>query len=263
MIVIFGLEPKSVVVAHMLEKLRGMKAVMFDPERKFFFDQVEDARTADYDKIYEEYREKNGKIDFLEDPKLYDVISGDIFWALRFGSLDRSALVLQMLDKIGATGSKSYLAEETPESREMRFRVKRVLAEFNRAQRYIKFDRFEEVKMSLGSATFENDIADMVLRTELSRCPEGYCAAIQGEKTVNLMINGMPFLAKSRKIPLASDRRGFKHFWGGLPESAGDAIWADEMHRIKEFPGLLLPKGRDAAEKVPDRQISTLDDFVG
>jgi hypothetical protein len=262
MIVIFGLEPKSVVVAHMLEKLRGMKAVLFDSERKFFFDQVEDARTADFGDIYEEYREKYGKIDFLEDPKLYDVISGDIFWALRFGAIDRSALVLQMLDKIGATGSKAYLAEETPESKEMRFRVRRVLAEFNRARKYIKFDRFEDVKLSLGSATFESDIADMVLRTELTRCPEGYCAAVQGEKTVNIMINGMPYLAKSQKIPLSSDRKGFKHFWGGLPESAGDAIWADEMHRINEFPRMQLQKERDAPEKVLDRQISTLDDFV-
>jgi len=263
MIVIFGLEPKSAVVAYMLEKLRGMKAAMFDPERKFFFDQVEDAGSADYHEIYEEYRGKYGKIDFLEDAKLYEVVSGDIFWALRFGSIDRGALVLQMIDRIRETSSKSYLAEESPEAREMRFRVRRVLAEYNRALRYIKFDRFEEVKLSLGSATFENDLADMVLRAEVTRCPEGYCAAVYGEKFVNLMINGTPYLARAQRTPLSPARKGFKHFWGGLPESAGDAIWPDEMHRISEFPRPLLTKGKDTPEKVLDRQISTLDDFVG
>jgi len=262
MIVLFGLEPKSVVVAHMLEKLKGMKAAMLDPERKFFFDQVEDARTADYDATYAEYREKFGRIDFLEDPKLYEVMSGDIFWALRFGSLDRSSLVLQMLDKIGADGSKSYLSEATPESREMRFRVRRVLAEFNRALRYIKFTRFDDVKLSLASASFENDIADMVLRAEAARCPGGYSVAINGEKTVAIMINGRPFGAKIQKVPLSPERKGFKLFWGGLPESGGNLIWKDELHDITEFPSILLPKGQDLPEKVLDRQTSTLDDFA-
>jgi hypothetical protein len=263
MIVLFGLEPKSVVVAHMLEKLRGTKAVMLDPERKFFFEQVEDARSADYDKIYEEYRSKHGKIDFLEDGKLYEVVSGDIFWALRFGSLDRSSLVLQMLDKIEAMGSKSYLSEETPESREMRFRVRRVLAEFNRAVRYIKFTRFDEVKLSLGSASFENDIADMVLRAEATRCPDGYTIAVHAEKATNIMVHGTSYLARTQKIPLSPERRGFKHFWGGLPESGGDLIWKDDMHNIAEFPRMPLPKGQEMPEKVLDRQTATLDDFVG
>jgi len=263
MIILFGLEPKSVVVAHMLEKLRGMKAVMLDPERKFFFDQVEDARAADYDKVYEEYRAKYGRIDFLEDGKLYEVVSGDMFWALRFGSHDRSALVLQMIDKIEAVGSKTYLSEGTPEAREMRFRVRRVLAEFNRARKYIKFTRSDDVKLSMASASFENDVADMVLRMEAARCPDGYTVAICGEKMTNIMINGTPYLARTLKIPLSQERRGFKHFWGGLPESGGNLIWKDDLHSIAEFPMMLLPKGQDMPEKVLDRQISTLDDFAG
>lgn len=262
MIVVFGLEPKSVVVAYMLEKMKGMKAVMFDPERRFFFDHIEDARAADYDKIYEEYRAINGKIDFLEDQKLYDIISNDIFWALRFGSMDRGPLVLQMLGEVAKSGSKGYLSESAPESREMRFRVRRVMAEFNRALRYISFARFDEVKLSLASASFENDIADMVLRRESARGPEGYTVAIQGERCVSILLNGTPYLAKTQKVPLSPERKEFKRFWGGLPDSGEGAIWKDEMHNIAEFPRLPMPKEQDMPEKVPDRQTSTLDDFA-
>jgi len=263
MIILFGLEPKSVVIAHMLEKLRGMKAVMFDPERRFFFDQVEDARAADFEKVYEEYRSKHGKIDFLEDPKLYAVISGDIFWAMRFGAIDRSALVLQILDGIGKVGSRGYLSEETAEAREMRFRVRRVLAEFNRAQKYIKFTRYDDVKLSMAGASFENDIADMVLRAEIARCPPRYSAAVHGEGTVAILTNGTPYLARPQKVPLSPDRKGFKRFWEGLPTSGGGMIWKDELHDISEFPSPLPGAGRDAQERVLDRQTSTLDDFAG
>lgn len=261
MIVLFGLEPKSAVIAHMLEKLRGTKAMMFTPEQKYFFDPVEDARSADFEKVYEDYKDKYGKIDFLEDAKLYEVISGEIFWALRFGALDRGALVLGMLDRMGGEGSKGYLSESTAEAREMRFRVKRVLAEFNRALRFIKFKRYDEAKLSLASATFESDISDMVLRAEVARCPDGYTVAVYGEKTVHMIVNGRLFIAKAQKVPLSPERKGFKHFWLGLPETGGDTILRDEMHDITELPKVLLPKGQDNPERVLDRQTSTLDDF--
>jgi hypothetical protein len=262
MIVLFGLEPRSVVVAHMLEKLRGTKAEMFSPERKFFFDQVEDARTVDFEAVYSEYREKHGKIDFLDDMKLYDVMSGEIFWALRFGALDRGPLVLQMLDKMGSEGTKGYLSESGPEAKEMRFRVKRVLAEFNRALRYVKFTKHDEARLSLASATFESDIADMVLRAEAARSPDGYTVAVYGEKTVSMIVNGRPFMARTQKVPLSPERKGFKHFWQGLPETGGELICKDDLHDIKEFPKILLPKGQDTPEKVLDRQTATLDDFA-
>lgn len=263
MIILFGLEPKSAVVAFMVEKLKGTKASMRDPERKFFFDEVQEAERTDFGETYEEYIEKFGKIDFLEDPKLYEIVSGEIFWALRFGAIDRGTLVLKMIGKIQSVGSKAYLSEETPEAREMRFRVRRVLAEFNRALKYIKFTRFDDVKLSLAGASFENDIADMVLRAEISRCPDGYVAAISGDKTVSLLVNGTPYLGRAQKLPLSPERKGFKRFWGGLPESGGNLIWKDEQHAIREFPKLLLPKEKGAPEKVLGRQISTLDDFTG
>lgn len=262
MITVFGLEPRSVVVAHMLLKLRGNKAVLYDPGKRFYFDQVEDARRADFDKVYNEYLAAFGRIDFLEDKKLYEVMSGEIFWALRFGSLDRGSLVLQTVDQIASGGSKNYLSESTGEAREMRFRVRRVMAELNRALRYVKFTRYDDPKLSIANASFDNDIEDMVMRAEAMRCPERTVVAVYDGRNVEILLNGTIFAARRQKVPLTPERKDFKHFWSGLPESGGSLIWKDELHSVMEFPRILFLPAVESSQKMPQSQGATLDDFA-
>lgn len=262
MITVFGLEPRSVVIAHMLVRLNGNRAVLFDPSKKYFFDSVEDARSADFDRIYSEYREKNGAMDFLEDRKLYEVVSADIFWALRFDLPDNGSLVLRSIDQMASGGSKNYLAEGTAEAREMRSRVKRVLAEFNRALRFVKFVRYEDPLVSMANASFENDICDMVMRAEATRCAEGCAIAVFGGQNVQILHNGIPYNAKRQKVPSSPERKGFKHFWGGLPESGGPVLTKDEMHLLKEMPRIIIPKGQEREVKSAPPLSSTLDDFA-
>lgn len=262
MITVFGLEPRSVVIAHMIFRLDGTKAVLYDPAKKYFFDSINDARAADFDEVYARYREKLGPIDFLEDMKLYQVVRGDIFWALRFDSLDRASLVMQVVDQIAHSGSKVYLSEGTAEAREMRFRVRRVLAEFNRAMRFVKFTRYEELRLSIANASFDNDICDMVLRGEASRCPEGFVVAVFDGSSVHILLNGIPYVAKRQKVPLAPERKDFRRFWGGLPESGGMTLLKDETHFLKDVPAVPIPTMTEADEKPAPSQSSTLDDFA-
>jgi hypothetical protein len=263
MITVFGLDPRSLVIAYLISKIKGTKAVLHDPSKKYFFDAIEDARTADYDGTYAQYRERFGVIDFLEDRKLYDVISGDIFWALRFDSLDKATLILQVIEQIASSGSKEYLSEGTAEGREMRFRVRRVLSEFNRALRFVKFTHYDELKLSIASASFDSDICDMVLRGEATRCTEGFVVAIYDGGHVRILLNGIPHIAKRQKVPLAPERKDFKRFWGGLPESGGSALSRDEMHFLKEIPSMIIPKMTESTDKTTASESSTLDDFTG
>jgi len=261
MIIVFGLEPRSVIMAYMLSRVNGAKAVLFNKTKQYYFDDVTDARFADYDNIYSEYRESHGRIDFVEDQKLYDVISADIFWALRFRALDSGALVLQVLEQIEEKGSKYYLSETTPESKEMRLRVKRVLSEFNRALRFVRFERHEEVNLSMGKASFDNDIADMVLRAESIRTPENYTIALLDDRMATVLFNGEIFTSRKQKIPLVQNRKDFKNFWTGLPESARSILIKDEMRSIKEIPPIIFPKTDESEELDKQKSTVSLDDF--
>lgn len=260
MIVVFGLEPRSAVIAFMLTRLESAKAVLFDPEKQYYFDEIEDARASNFNKIYEEYREKFGKLDFLEEQKLYNVMSTEIFWSLRFKARDNASLLLQVLDQIHIQGSKGYFAETTLEAREMRFRVKRVLGEFNRALRFVRFENHSEVNLKIANASFESDIVDMVLRAEVTRSPTGYIAAIYDEREIEVMLNGETFKAKRQRIPLIPERKDFKNFWRGLPETGRKILVKDEVHSLKEMPEIIFPKD-DEREEANDREISSLDDF--
>lgn len=260
MIALFSLEPRSLVVAFMLTRLRGAKAMRHIPGRRFFFDDVVDASTADYDRIYSEYREQFGKMDFLEDLKLWDVISGELFWAMRYTSRDSDNLAIHVLGQIASSGSKGYLSESTPESDEMRSRVKKVLAEFNRAIRFVKFRRFERPALSMAAATFRNDIADMVLRAEAIRVP-GNIVAIEQGKIVRILHNGEPYIVRHHRVPLTPERRDFQRFWEGFPQTAKSFLERDEIHALKEMPKIVLPKTGEQPEGAERYETATLYDF--
>ena len=261
MIVIFGLEPRSAIVAYMLTRLKSAKAVLFDREKQYYFDEVLDARIADFDQVYLEYRDKIGKLDFIEDRKLYEIMSNDIFWALRFKSLDTHSLTIQVLWLIQDKGMKEYLSESFPESKELRFRVKRVLAEYNRALRFIRFKRIDELKLSIAKASFENDIADMIMRAEASRNSSGTNVAIYDDESAAILINGQPYIGKRQKIPLVPEKKDFERFWTNLPESAKKLITKDEAHSIKDIPEIPAQKMEEQAES-QKKEIASLDDFA-
>ena len=261
MIAIFSLEPRSIVMAYLLSRTRGAKPAQFDPSKQYFFDDVIDARKSSWDDIYSEFRDNNGKMDFLEDSKLYEVISKEIFWALRARARDRAALTLEILRQIEQSGSKSYLSEATPEAKEMRHRIKRVLAEFNRALQYVRFVRSEKPPLSISKASFDSDIADMVLRAEAMRCP-GNTVAVYDEKSVRILAAGIPYLARTRKVPLSPDRRNFNQFWTGFPESGSSFIAVDEVHMIQEIPPIVFPMASDNRMTEPGKEVARLDDFV-
>ena len=261
MIVIFSLEPRSAVLAFMLSKLKGAKPVLFDREKQYFFDEVADARIANFDEVYREFREKFGKLDFIEDGKLYDIVGNEIFWGLRFKAMDTPSLMMRVLGLMHEKGTKEYLSESLPEAREMRFRVKRVLAEYNRAVRFIRFSRYRDLKLSLARASFENDLADMVLRAEAGRCPPGTTVAISDDSSVVILVNGQPYLGKRQKIPLAPEKKEFERFWSGLPESGKKLLIRDEEHSIREIPEMPAQKAEEQATQ-QKKGVASLDDFA-
>lgn len=261
MIAIFSLEPRSLVMAYLLSRTRGAKPVQFDPSRKYFFDDVVDTRKSGWDEIYSEFREKHGKIDFLEDSKLYEVISKDLFWALRARARDRAALAIEVLHQIESSGSKDYLSETTPEAKEMRYRIKRVLGEFNRALQYIRFTRSERPPLSISKASFDSDIADMVLRAEAQRHP-GNTVAIFDDSSVKILAEGIPYLAKRKKIPVYPDRRNFAQFWANPVEAGSQLLTVDEVHMIQEIPPIVFLPAPDSRAAESLRELSRLDDFI-
>lgn len=261
MIAIFSLEPRSLVMAYLLNRTRGAKPVQFDPSRKYFFDDVVDTRKSRWDEIYSEFRDRYGQIDFLEDSKLYEVISKEIFWALRTRARDRAALALEVMHQIEQNGSKSYLSEATPEAKEMRYRIKRVLGEFNRALQYIRFVRSERPPLSISKASFDSDIADMVLRAEAQRHP-GNTVAIYDEDWVRILAGGIPYFAKRKKVPVSQDRRNFSQFWTNLLESGSQLLTVDEVHLVQEIPPIVFPSVSDSRSTEPIKEMSRLDDFV-
>lgn len=260
MIVIFGLDPRSAVLAHILSRLRGAKPVLFNRDKQYFFDDVVDARAADFDSAYSEFRERYGKLDFVEDRKLYEIVSNEIFWGLRFKAIDTPSLMMRVISLMHENGTKEYLSESSPEAREMRFRVKRVLSEYNRAIRFVKFSRYSECKLSLARASFENDLVDMVMRAEAGRNPPGTTVAIYDDLSVAILINGQPYLARRQKIPLVPDRKEFERFWGGLPESGKRLLIKDEKHSLREIPE--MPPQKIEEQYGQKKGIASLDDFA-
>ncbi|MEM4262297.1 MAG: hypothetical protein QW505_03555 [Thermoplasmata archaeon] len=261
MIVVFGLEPRSAVIAYMLTKLRGAKPALFDREKRYYFDEVMDARQMNFDDTYRDFRERFGKLDFVEDRKLYEIISNDIFWGLRFKAIDTPALMMRVLGLMHEKGSKEYLSESLPEAREMRFRVKRVLAEYNRAVRFIRFTRYGNLRLSLARASFENDLVDMVLRAEAGRNPPGTTVAIFDDRSVAILVNGQPYVGKRQRIPLVPEKKEFEHFWGGLPDSGKRLLALDEEHSIKEIPEIPAQKAENL-EAQQKKGVASLDDFA-
>ena len=132
MLVLFKPSPRSVIKAYMAGRVYKAKPVEDMESKKFYFEDIVDSESLDYDALYSQYKEEYGGLDFLEDEKLWEILEDEIFWASRFNSPDRFQLIFAVLSQIERTGTKAYLAQQSSDAKEMKDRVRRVTGEFRR-----------------------------------------------------------------------------------------------------------------------------------
>jgi len=212
MLVLFKPSPQSIVKAFMASRVHRGKPVEESDRRQFFFEESVDAESLDYDSIYSQYKEQFGGLDFLEDEKLWEILEDEIFWASRFSSLDRLQLIFTVLGQIEKTGTKAYLAQQSPEAKEMKDRVRRVTGEFRRAKQFLAFKRDEGNKVIIGKGSFEYKILDLVLRHFAKRYPD-YSIVILDEQHAHILYGDEILIDARKKFPEKPGRRDSARYW--------------------------------------------------
>lgn len=212
MLVLFSASPKSIITAYIASRIHHAKPVEKAPNQKFFFEEVLDADTLDYDATYSEFRERHGGLDFLENPKLFEILEDEMFWASRFNARDRLQLIFSVLELIERKGTKAYLSQNTPEAKEMKDRVRRVTAEFRRARDFLSFTEDADNKAIIGRGSFEHRILDLVLRHFARRRP-GFAVAILDEGHAHICVNDEILIEPVSKFPRRKGRKDATRFW--------------------------------------------------
>ena len=212
MLVKFKPTPRSMLNAYLAGRVRNAKPVEDSGRSRFYFEETIDADSLDYDVLYKEYKERFGGLDFLEDPRLYEIMEDEIFWASRFNSPDRFLLVFKVLEQIECDGTKSYLAQTSPESKEMKDRIRRVTGEYRRAKTYISFSEDHENRALIGKASLEHNIVDLVLRHHAKRRP-GYKVAIVDDEFAHIVVDDEILVDSRKKFPDRPGRRDSQRYW--------------------------------------------------
>ena len=260
MLVLFTPSPRSLVRAFLASRVHNGKTIEKTPGQRFFFEDTMDADKADYDGLYEEYREKFGGLDFLENDKLYEILEDEMFWASRFAARDRYQLIFRVLGLIERKGTKAYLSQETPEAKEMKDRVRRVSGEFRRAKDFLSFTEDATNKALIGRASFEHRIVDLVLRHFARRKP-GYSVVILDNEHAHICHNDEILIESRDRFPSKKGRRDAKRFWLLLSD-----IKILESKRDPDYDRETLPdnywkwvaEGTEASATTSTR---TLDDY--
>jgi hypothetical protein len=260
MLVLFGRTPRSMVTAFLVSRNTGAKPTLREQGRQFYFDETVDADSADYDAQYTEFRERHGGLDFLEDEKLYEIVEDEVFWASRYNSPDRFNLIFTVLAQIEKEGTRAYLAQKSPEAKEMKDRIRRVVNEFRRAKVFINFQEDERNKALVGRATLEHDVADLVLRHYAMKRP-GYSVAILGDETVHICYSNEVLLDSRKRFPEKISRKDTARYWTLLSD-----VKHLESKRDPKYSAEPLPKNywKWVAEGAQDEQPQprvTLEDF--
>jgi len=261
MLVVFKSTPRSLIGAYLAGRVHNAKPVGDTGKTKYYFDETIDADALDYDQLYKEYKERFGGLDFLEDQKLYEIIEDEIFWASRYNSPDRFQLIFSVLGLIEREGTKSYLSQKSPESKEMKDRIRRVTGEYRRAKSFISFSEDRENKAIIGRASLEHNIVDLVLRHHAKRKP-GYRVAIVDDETAHIVYNDEILVDSKKKFPDRPGRRDSQRYWLLLSdikhlESKKDPLYADGP--------LPLNYGKwvfEGAEEEGPAPTVTLDDYT-
>ena len=260
MLILFRQSPRSVITAYLASRVHNAKSVLDDSRKQFFFEETLDADTIDYDSIYTEFKEKFGGMDFLEDDKLYEIIEDEIFWASRFNTPDRYFLIFKILSQIESSGTRAYLAQSSPEAKEMKDRVRRVSGEFRRARGVISFEEDEKAKTLIGRGSFEHEIMDLVLRYHAIRRP-GYKIAVVGKDDVHILVDDDIMIDARSRFPEKQTRKDAKRYWTISLNPKNVESKRDPRYLVDRLPSNYwkwVSEGAQEAERPPK---VTLDDF--
>jgi hypothetical protein len=260
MLVLFKPSPDSIIKAFIAGRVYKAKPVEIRGGQTFFFEDSVDSEKLDYDSLYQQYKEAYGGVDFLEDEKLWEIMEDDIFWSSRFNAPDRLLLIFSVLSQIEKNGTRAYLAQQSPESKEMKDRIRRVNGEFRRAKKFIAFVEDKPNKVLIGRASFEHNIIDLVLRHYAKRYP-GYSIAILDDRNAHICYKDEILIDARKKFPEKPGRKDSRRYW---------SLMSDLKHmtskRDPDYQGIAPPKNywkwvTDGAEVQGPVPKLTLDDF--
>lgn len=261
MLVLFRPSPQSIVKAFLAGRLRSARPLEASSERRFYFEETVDADQLDYNSLYSEYREKYGGLDFLEDEKLYDILEDEIFWASRSKYHDRFQLVFEVLGQIEKAGTKQYLAQATPEAKEMKDRIRRVTGELRRAKGVMTFSEDTKNSAVIGKASFEHNITDLVLRHFARRHP-GKTVVILDREHAHILHDDHVLLDSRSKFPDKPGRKDARRYWTLLSDPKHAESMKDPLYDVKALPRNYWKWVAEGAEEERAAPRPTLDDFA-
>lgn len=260
MLVLFSPSPQSMIRAFLASKVHNAKPMEHTRGQKFFFEEIMDADALDYDATYSEYRERFGGLDFLEDPKLNEILEDEIFWASRFNARDRLQLVFGVLDLIEREGTKAYLSQAAPEAKEMKDRIRRVTAEFRRAKGFLAFSEDSANEVLVGRGSFEHRIVDLVLRHFAKRKP-GYSVVVLDDEHAHICLNDQILKDSRSRFPEKKGRKDAKRYWLLLSDLKNLESKKDPDYDDGELPRNYWRWVSEGTDAVRVSAAKTLDDF--
>lgn len=260
MIVLFTPSPQSIIKAFMASRVYKAKPIVADDKKQFYFDDTMSADSLDYDSLYSKYKEVFGGLDFLEDDRLSEILEDEIFWASRYNSPDRFQLIFTVLSQIESEGTKKYLAQESPEAKEMKDRIRRVTGEFRRAKAYMSFSQDPKHRIAIAKGSLEHNIVDLVLRHFAKRNP-GYSIAIIDDDVVHILYNDEILIDSRKKFPEKFSRKDFGRYWLLFSDMKHLESRRDKTYSLTQPPRNYWKWISDGAQAFGTVPKVTLDDF--
>jgi hypothetical protein len=260
MLIVFRPAPKSIVKAFVACRIHKAKPVEESETRKFYFEESMSAESLDYDSLYSQYKEQYGGLDFLEDDRLWDILEDEIFWASRFNARDRFQLIFSVLGQIEKTGTKAYLAQQSPEAKEMKDRVRRVTSEFRRAKQFISFVEDAQNKVMIGKGSFEHLILDLILR-HYSRRFQGRSIVILDDEHAHICYKDEILIEPRKKFPERPGRKDSARYWMLLSDLKHLESRKDGKYYPESLPTNYWKWVTEGAQPSGPSPKVTLDDF--
>lgn len=261
MLVLFRPSPQSIIKAFLVSRLRSARPLEASSERRFYFEETLDPDELDYDSLYSEYRERFGGLDFLEDEKLYEILEDEMFWASRSKYHDRFQLVFEVLGQIEKAGTKQYLAQKTPEAKEMKDRVRRVTGELRRAKKALAFSEDAKNEAVIGRASFEHNIVDLVLRHFAKRYP-GKTVVVLDKEHAHILHDEHVLIDERARFPDRPGRKDARRYWMLMADPKRTESKKDPLYDATPLPRNYWKWVAEGAEEDRTAPKTTLDDFA-
>jgi Domain of unknown function (DUF4130 len=260
-LVLYKPSPQSIVKAFMAGRVHKAKPIEDTEDMKFYFEDHMDAGSLDYDSVYGQYKEQFGGLDFLEDPKLWEILEDEIFWASRYDSRDRLQLIFTVLSQIEKNGTKFYLGQQSVEAKEMKDRVRRVTGEFRRAKQFLAFTKDDANKVMVSRGSLEHRIMDLVLRHFAKRYP-GYSIAILDDAHAHILYKDEVLIDDRKRFPERPGRRDSARYWTLLTDARYLDSKRDGMYYGGDQPRNYWKWVSDGAQAFGTVPKVTLDSFL-